>query len=431
MSEELDEIAIKVEQVRKTYKLYNRPIDRLKESVHPFGKVYHRPFHAINGVSFEIKKGETLGLIGKNGSGKSTLLKMITGVLTPTSGSIQVNGKISALLELGAGFNPEFTGIENIYLNGTFMGYSKQEMDEKLRDILAFADIGDFVYQPVKTYSSGMFVRLAFAVSISVDPDILIVDEALAVGDITFQAKCYRKFQEFQEKGKTILFVTHSMETVLRYCTKGVVLIDGQIMAEGTPKETVDIYKKYLARTYSSEARGQSNDAAGSIQSWKTSFEASADMMEYGGKSAEIVDYGIFDQNGELTQAISSDEEIEIRMKVIFHETVSDPIFAFTIKDIKGLELAGTNSAFEEVATGLFHAGETAVVTFRQKLNFRGESYALSLGCVKYEGDELVVFHRLYDALLFRTILHKPITGLVNLDSTVTIERKEGRNGTT
>ena len=222
--------AIKVSHLTKVYKLYEKPIDRLKESLHPLKKQYHKDFYALNDVSFEIKKGETVGIIGKNGAGKSTLLKIITGVLTPSSGHVHTNGRISSLLELGAGFNPEYTGVENIYLQGTLMGYSKEEMEAKIDEILAFADIGDFVYQSVKSYSSGMFARLAFAVAINVEPDILIVDEALSVGDFAFQAKCFQKFQTFQKAGKTILFVSHSTQQIIQYCNKAMLIHGGNLI---------------------------------------------------------------------------------------------------------------------------------------------------------------------------------------------------------
>ena len=212
--------AIAVRDVTKIYRLYDKPIDRLKESVSLSHKNYHRDFYALNHLSFEVEKGQTVGIIGTNGSGKSTILKIITGVLTPTSGQVEVEGKISALLELGAGFNMDYTGIENVYMNGTMMGYTRKEMDAKLQDILDFAEIGDFVYQPVKTYSSGMFVRLAFALAINVDPEILIVDEALSVGDVFFQSKCYRKMEEIRQKGTTILMVTHDMGSIIKYCDK-------------------------------------------------------------------------------------------------------------------------------------------------------------------------------------------------------------------
>lgn len=242
--------AIRVTDVTKIYRLYNKPVDRLKESLSLTKKNYHRDFYALKGISFDIKKGESVGIIGVNGSGKSTILKIITGVLTPTTGAVAVDGRISALLELGAGFNNEYTGIENIYMNGTMMGYTRAEMDSRLKDILDFADIGDFVNQPVKSYSSGMFVRLAFALAINVDPEILIVDEALSVGDIFFQSKCYARMDELRAKGTTILMVTHDMSSVLKYCDRAIILNKGEKVSEGNPGRMVDLYKKILAGQY-------------------------------------------------------------------------------------------------------------------------------------------------------------------------------------
>ncbi|MBR3103344.1 MAG: ABC transporter ATP-binding protein, partial [Lachnospiraceae bacterium] len=237
-------IAIEVKNLCKTYKLYDRNRDRLREALHLTRTPRHKEHHALYDVSFEIKTGETVGIIGTNGSGKSTILKIITGVLNATSGEVNVNGRISALLELGAGFNPEYTGLENIYLNGTMIGFSEEEIDAKLDDILAFADIGDFVHQPVKTYSSGMFVRLAFALAINIEPEILIVDEALSVGDVFFQSKCYHKFEEFKEQGKTILFVSHDMSSIAKYCDRVILLEKGKKLGEGAPKKMLDIYKQ-------------------------------------------------------------------------------------------------------------------------------------------------------------------------------------------
>ena len=260
-----DEYAIQVKDVTKIYKLYDKPIDRLKESLNPLHKNYHKDFYALNHISFQVKKGETVGIIGTNGSGKSTILKIITGVLTPTEGDVQVKGVISALLELGAGFNSDYTGIENIYMNGTMMGFTRKEMDAKLQDILDFADIGDFVYQPVKTYSSGMFVRLAFALAINVDPEILIVDEALSVGDVFFQSKCYRRMDEIRKNGTTILMVTHDMGSIIKYCDKVVLLNKGEFIAEGEPGRMVDMYKKILAGQMDSlkEELEEMNDFSG------------------------------------------------------------------------------------------------------------------------------------------------------------------------
>jgi ABC-type polysaccharide/polyol phosphate transport system ATPase subunit len=236
------ENVIQTKNLTKIYKLYERPIDRLKETFHPFRKKFHKDFYALNDISFEVKKSETIGIIGKNGSGKSTLLKIITGVLNPTSGEVIVKGRISSLLELGAGFNPELSGYENIFFYGTINGILKEEMELNLEKILEFADIGDFLYQPVKTYSSGMYVRLAFAVAIQIDPDILIVDEALAVGDIFFQQKCFKRMDELRERGTTILFVSHDMGSVLSLCSKVLFLKEGVTIFLGNPNEAVNRY---------------------------------------------------------------------------------------------------------------------------------------------------------------------------------------------
>ena len=249
----MSEYAIQVQNVEKMYKLYDKPTDRLKESLGFSKKKRYKEHFALNNVSFNVKKGETVGIIGTNGSGKSTILKIITGVLNPTGGNIVVDGRISALLELGAGFNGEYTGIENVCLNGAMIGFTKEEIDEKLQDIIDFADIGDFINQPVKTYSSGMFVRLAFAVAINIDPEILIVDEALSVGDVFFQAKCYHKFEEFKKMGKTILFVSHDLGSIGKYCDRVVLLNKGKKLNEGTPKEMIDIYKKLLVNQYDAD----------------------------------------------------------------------------------------------------------------------------------------------------------------------------------
>lgn len=242
----MSDIAIKIENLSKIYKLYDKPMDRMKESLSLSKKKYSKEHYALNNISFEVKKGETVGILGTNGSGKSTLLKIITGVLTPSSGNLEVNGKISALLELGAGFNPEYTGLENIYLNGTMMGYTREEMQQRVNAIMEFADIGEFIYQPVKTYSSGMFARLAFAVSINVEPEILIVDEALSVGDARFQTKCINKMKELKENGTTILFVSHATEQIKRFCTRAIWINKGEMIDNGESSEIVDKYEAFM-----------------------------------------------------------------------------------------------------------------------------------------------------------------------------------------
>lgn len=304
--------AIEVKNVKKVYKLYDKPSLRIKEAFSIKGKKYHKEFHALEDISINVKQGEMLGVIGKNGAGKSTLLKIITGVLTPTSGSVKIHGKISALLELGAGFNPEYTGVENIYLNGSMMGFSKEEIDQKLESIIEFADIGDFIYQPVKSYSSGMFARLAFAVSINVEPDILIVDEALSVGDVFFQAKCYKKLNDLKNSGKTILFVTHDMGSVLKYCNRAILINDGVIAEEGDPAEIIDIYKKVLVGQYDvEEERTEQEDNEVTIKEstnhneetirWKDYMLINPNYQVYGDNRAEIVDLGFSDKIIRLT----------------------------------------------------------------------------------------------------------------------------------
>ena len=308
------EKAVEVKNLTKIYELYNRPIDRLKEGISITRKCYHRDFYALNDISFDVEKGESFGIIGVNGSGKSTLLKIITGVLSKTKGEVIVNGKIAALLELGAGFNMDYTGIENIYMNGTMMGFSKKEMDAKLEKIIEFADIGDFINQPVKQYSSGMFVRLAFALSIAVEPEILIVDEALSVGDVFFQTKCYKRMDELKAKGTTIIMVTHDLGAVIKYCDRTLVLSSGKQIAIGTPHEMVDLYKKILAgqvpnindynATEDVEANtntiGVKADTVGesSMSPLKDSMSINPHADTYGDKKAEFIDFGVLDEKG-------------------------------------------------------------------------------------------------------------------------------------
>ncbi len=421
-------IAIHIEHLSKAYKLYDKSIDRMKESLHPFRKKYHHTFYALKDISFEVKKGETIGIIGKNGSGKSTLLKIISGVLTPTSGIVHITGKVSSLLELGTGFNPELTGIENVYFNGVIMGYSREVIETKIDDILSFADIGEFAYQPVKTYSSGMFVRLAFSVAINVDPEVLIVDEALSVGDIAFQAKCYKKFNQFRDSGKTILFVTHALDTVLRYCHRAIVLHGGAKIEEGTPKVIVDLYKRILSNSYSFNDDKTPKCTPTEVSSrdqiiWKNRLSPNQKVLEYGNGLAKIVDYGIFNSRGDLISSVSNDETATIKMRVKFNELLQDPIFAFSIKDIKGTELVGSNTFIEQIDTGIFHQGDEIIITFSQIFRLQVGHYSLSLGCTKWESDGLTVFHRLYDVFFFEVTASKGIFGMFDINSSVEITR--------
>ena len=421
----MEKIAIKVNNLTKRYHLYSKPQDRVKEALHPFKKKYHHDFYAMNDVSFEIKKGETVGIIGKNGAGKSTLLKMITGVLTPTHGSIEAHGKISSLLELGAGFNPEMTGMENIYLNGTLMGFSKEDMDSRVDDIIEFADIGEFIYQPVKMYSSGMFARLAFSVSINVDPDILIVDEALSVGDMAFQMKCFKKFQDFQEQGRTILFVTHALDTVIRYCSRGIVIDGGQKVYEGTSKDAVDSFKKILSGDFYEEDKERKKAKAIEVQSTqllKSSFETHKELDTYGNNKVQIIDYGTLDNEGNPADILDYNSTFSIVMKVKFNESLEDPIFAFTLKDVRGLEITGTNTYMKHVVTGSYKKDDSITITFKQKANLQLGKYALSLGCVNLNEHGVEVYNRIYDAMLFEIIGSEQMVGFYDLQSEVSID---------
>lgn len=418
------EIAIRVDQVTKVYKLYNKPSDRLRESLGLTRKKNFQEKYALNGISFEVKKGETVGIIGTNGSGKSTILKIITGVLNPTQGTAEVSGRISALLELGAGFNMEYTGVENVYLNGTMMGFSEEEIDARLDDILGFADIGDYVYQPVKTYSSGMFVRLAFAVAINIDPEILIVDEALSVGDVFFQAKCYRKFEEFKKQGRTILFVSHDLGSITKYCDRAILLNQGDKIFEGTPKEAVDIYKKVLVHQFDPselETDSRMNDIEEVSQNWKDSVDANPQLIEYGEKCAEIVDYAVLDDAGLITNTLMKGSTFSVRMKVAFHEDISEPIYAFTIKNLQGIEITGTNTMYEKADVQPKKAGEFQEVTFTQKLDLQSGEYLVSLGCTGYRNGEFTVFHRLYDVCSLMVISDRNTVGYYDMNSSVTL----------
>ena len=428
------ELAIHVEGLDKVYKLYNRNRDRLIESLGLSRKPRSTQHYALKNVDLDIYRGETVGIIGTNGSGKSTLLKIITGVLYPTAGNLQVNGRISALLELGAGFNMEYNGIENVYLQGTMTGFSEEEITEKLPEILEFADIGEFVHQPVKTYSSGMFVRLAFAVAINIDPEILIVDEALSVGDVFFQAKCYRKFEEFKKKGKTILFVSHDLSAISKYCDRAILLNKGTKLAEGTPKEMIDAYKQVLVGQYETpkatenvpdltsdpEIRKALDKKAEENKSGENADDVEA--LEYGTREAAITEYFLTDHNGVRTTAILKGNTFTMHMRVKIHQDLEAPIFAFSIKNVKGVELTGTNTMFEKAFLEGVKAGENKEITFTQRMLLQGGEYLVSLGVTGYEKDNFTVYHRLYDVLSLTVVSDKNTVGYFDMESQIEVK---------
>ncbi len=518
----MDDIAIRVHDITKVYKLYDKPTDRLKEALGFSRKKRYTEHYALNHVSFDVKRGETVGIIGTNGSGKSTILKIITGVLNQTSGTIDIDGRISALLELGAGFNQEYTGIENVYLNGTMIGYSKEEIDAKLDDILNFADIGDFVYQPVKTYSSGMFVRLAFAVAINIDPEILIVDEALSVGDVFFQAKCYHKFEEFKKEGKTILFVSHDLSSVSKYCDRVILLNKGVKLAEGSAKDMVNMYKKLLvnqldlsssayeaskksietsddmanmldekqqegasgeaagaegqaaadgtqsnaagtgegaepvssgtgeaagqgaagegARAAGTEGQEQGGSGEGQAEgvdsllfrkgNWNSHFKINPNRTEYGTREAELIDFAVIDDQGNITGTIQKGSEFTIKTKILFHDTVQDPIFTYTFRSIRGTDITGTNTMYEKVDTGTAHEGDVYIASFKQMMSLQGGEYLLSVSCTGFRNGDFTVYHRLYDVINITVISDKNTVGYYDMFSDTSVEKIEkGQKG--
>ena len=443
-------LTIEVKNVKKVYKLYDKPSDRMKEAFGLGRKISHKLHYALNGVDMKIYQGETVGIIGTNGSGKSTILKIITGVLNPTEGEVHVNGRISALLELGAGFNMEYSGLENVYLNGTMMGFSEKEIQARLPQILSFADIGDYVYQPVKTYSSGMFVRLAFAVAINIDPEILIVDEALSVGDVFFQAKCYHKFEEFKEQGKTIVFVSHDLSSISKYCDRVFLLNKGNILGEGRPKEIIDIYKRVLVGQYeihdreednllqdeelraaAASAAGRDGKNRGSVSNEEKAKEEEAELpgsglnpelLEYGDKKARIEEFYLTDNAGIRTTAIIKGSEFTIHMRVSIHEHIPAPIFAFTIKNVQGTEITGTNTMVEKAFLESAEEGQIKEISFTQRMTLQGGEYLLSLGVTGYSGDCFEVYHRLYDVLNITVVSDKNTVGFYDMESVVTVK---------
>lgn len=428
MGKEREEIAIAVENVNKIYKLYDRPRDRMFEALGLIKKKKYHEKYALSDVSFHVKKGECVGIIGTNGSGKSTILKIITGVLNQTSGNVNVNGRISALLELGAGFNMEYTGMENIYLNGTMNGFSEAEIDAKMQDILDFADIGDYVNQPCKTYSSGMFVRLAFSVGINIDPEILIVDEALSVGDVFFQAKCFHKFEEFKEMGKTIIFVSHDLSSIAKYCDRVILLDQGVKLGEGGPKEMIDDFKRVLVGQYQTpEEKSVSkslleDEELQQAARKKSQKQEEAKTLEYGTKQAMIEEIYLTDDNGTKSNAIIKGMNFGIHMRVRFFDDIPAPIFAFTVKNVKGTEITGTNTMFEKAFLEPVKAGTVKEITFQQKMSLQGGDYLLSFGVTGYDGNDFQVYHRLYDALDVTVISDKNTVGFYDMESAITVE---------
>ena len=367
-------IDINIEHLNKIYKLYSKPSDRLKEALNVLKKQYHTDFYALKDISFAIEKGETVGIVGKNGSGKSTLLKILTGVLTPTSGRVGINGRVSALLELGAGFNGDYSGLDNIYINGTILGYSRAEMDAKLDDIIRFADIGDYLYQPMKTYSSGMYVRLAFAVAINVDPQILIVDEALAVGDTRFQLKCMNKFLEFKNKGITIIFVSHDINAIKRFCDRTLWINEGRLIEDGDTDTVTDHYLDYLKEldakaeeTQSDSAKSESDEASATHEE-KDSHEKTVDI-------AEITKVEFVDAVQEKTGEIRFGDKVQIKIEYyVKDDTIVNPVLGAAILRVDNFYVCGVNTLLDKIKIPWKKGYNSFTLTYHE-FNLVGGSY--------------------------------------------------------
>jgi len=394
-----DNIAISVKNLTKVYHLYDKPVDRLKEALNPFKKTYHHDFYAMNDVSFEIKKGETIGIIGKNGAGKSTLLKMITGVLTPTSGSVEVNGKIASLLELGAGFNPEMTGMENVYLNGTIMGFTKEEMDTKVDAILSFADIGEFIDQPVKMYSSGMFARLAFSVAIAVEPDILIVDEVLSVGDVAFQVKCFKKFRDFKDAGRTILFVSHSTDQITQLCSRAYWFENGKVRKNGKAKEVAAEYHAMMTHGVTTQSN---SDTDMDIQISKINedlAEVSKDIVWSGEGGMRVLQIGFFDVSGKLLSTITKAQKVKLVYTFQALTYIFNPFLSFILIDKNGNRILGVSNVTESEQFDSIESGQVMMITFEFDLpELANDEYLISIGLNDGSQEEHIRHQYIVDA---------------------------------
>jgi lipopolysaccharide transport system ATP-binding protein len=423
-------VAIEVRDVAKVYRLYDRPLDRVKEALDPLRRMYHRDFPALRGVNLRVCRGETVGIVGRNGSGKSTLLKIITRVVAPTHGSVAINGRVSALLELGTGFNPELTGIENIFFNGTLLGYRREQVEEKLPEILRFADIGDFVHQPIKSYSSGMLGRLGFAVAAAFDPDILIVDEALAVGDEAFQRKCFARIKAIQEQGAAVLFVSHSAGAVIELCDRAVLMDQGEILLEGRPKTVIAQYHRLIfaapdavprireaickgelvgaasaAPAISPLSAAPLNPAAETEPPDESYFDPelrSKSLVEWPCRGARIKDPHVETPGGRRVNVLEKSREYVYAFEVEFHEDKYHVGFGMLLNTVVGMGLAGVTTCSEDRYLDFVPAGATVKLRFRFRALLRPGTYFLNAGVVGAEDGEEVFLHRLIDVCPIR-----------------------------
>lgn len=424
-----NDIAIKLSNVSKFYKLYKSPKDRLKEGLHPFGKKYHKEFYALKDINLEVKKGEVLGVVGKNGCGKSTLLKLISGILVPNQGKVEVNGKVSALLELGAGFNPQFTGLENIKFYGMVLGLTEEEIEEKLDEIVAFADIGEFIGQPVKTYSSGMKSRLGFAVAVHVEPDILILDEVLAVGDALFKRKCYAKMEEFFKGGRTIIYVSHSANSVKELCTSAILMDSGDILLSGPTTEITKVYQKYVyapddrkdivLKGALAEVKKPEKNISSKIKKKSYFLEGDVDYFvpdltpnsttEYGNKAVNITDAKITTLEGKQVNMLGFGRKYIYSVKYVSREQkdYKKVTFGFSIKNSKGVRISAIDPArayqqavfYEKLSTG-----DEVVLSYEFECRLPAGVYFIDSGLSSFASGEQEVLNRVVDITSFQVV---------------------------
>lgn len=415
-------IALRVERVSKQYRIYNHPGDRLKESLTRGYRKWHREFWALRDVTFEVEAGTTTGIVGPNGSGKSTLLQIITGTLEPTHGNVWHDGRIAALLELGAGFNLEFTGLENVFMNAALMGFSRKETEKLLPEIQRFAEIGDFVHQPVKTYSSGMYVRLAFATAVATDPQILIIDEALAVGDAVFQHRCVRRIKQLQESGTTILFVSHDVSAVKALCTRAILLNNGSIEADGKPAEVLNRYQGLIMEreeAYEARVVGAASLAVddGALGEKNPTLRYA---YRHGDGTAEVLDAELLKAGRERAELVDSGEPLLARMRVRFHRSCSDPVFGFLIRNRHGIHAYGVNTEQKALKLGRVEAGEVVEVSFAFDCWLGTDEYSVSFAVHSEDG---ISYDWLDGVLFLRVAPAPPVEGVANLNASATIKR--------
>ena len=400
--------AVEVAGVSKAYRLYSSPKDRLKEALHPFRRVYHTPFWALRNINLQVPHGETWGIIGLNGSGKSTLLKIICGVSQATAGAVRAKGRLSALLELGAGFNPEFTGRQNIYFTGALLGFERKEMKPRCEAAIAFADIGEFIDQPIKNYSSGMLVRLAFAVAIHVDPDILVVDEALAVGDVRFQHKCLERMQNFKGRS-TILFVSHDLSAVLAFCDKVVWLHHGEVVEAGESKDVIQHYTEAVYDGVKPREKASSAPAPLTVKTFH-------DQDSFGRGGARILDASLVDLQGRALQTVNPAQEVRLSLLLDVKEDLPRPIVGFLVKNGLGLDVFGFNSHHLGEPLRSFQAGERLRIEFGFIWpDVQGGPYAMTVAVAEGSLAEHVQHHLAPQALILENIQEAKFSGMLNL----------------